>query len=174
MAERPTCPIPELTDAIAQRFWAHVERRPGGCMEWGAGTGMGYGRFKVAGRLYSAHRLAYELVNGPIAEGEWVLHRCDNRRCCNPEHLFLGDRSANMRDCAKKGRLVQQVNPERFIFTNPSRKLEPEQVREIRRTFAAGEATKAQLSRRFGVAHRTIRSILAGTTWKIAAAYPTA
>jgi hypothetical protein len=71
-----------------------------GCHLW-TGTLIpgGYGRVHVA-----AHRLAYQLANGPIPGGMLVLHRCDNPPCCNPEHLFLGSPQDNMTDKVRKGR----------------------------------------------------------------------
>jgi hypothetical protein len=71
-----------------------------GCHLW-TGTIIpgGYGRVHVA-----AHRLAFQLANGPIPAGLLVLHRCDNPPCCNPEHLFLGSNADNMADKVRKGR----------------------------------------------------------------------
>lgn len=84
---------------------------PEGCWEWSLGKDrVGYGRLKVqmgsrdCFRFTSAHRYAYEVFVGPIPERMNVLHRCDNRSCCNPKHLFLGTQQDNMRDMHAKGR----------------------------------------------------------------------
>ena len=76
-----------------------------GCWHWnGPGTGKGYGRMSYQGRAQVAHRLAWMAWNGDIPEGMSVLHKCDNRACINPEHLWLGTYSDNLADCWAKGR----------------------------------------------------------------------
>lgn len=77
------------------------------CVEWqGARTASGYGNRFRHGRYVGAHRIAWEETFGPIPEGLCVLHRCDNRPCINPEHLFLGTKGDNIRDAIAKGRWV--------------------------------------------------------------------
>lgn len=83
-----------------------------GCHEWtGSLTWSGYGQVGLEGMTWSVHRLAYELANGPIppfdkCEGGryMVLHHCDNPRCCNPEHLYLGNNADNARDMSSRNR----------------------------------------------------------------------
>jgi hypothetical protein len=90
--------------SMMERFMRHVKRTPE-CWEWqGATGGTGYGEFCVKGALMAAHRVSWELHNGVIPEGSLVLHKCDNRRCVNPVHLFLGSQSDNMLDASRKGR----------------------------------------------------------------------
>jgi hypothetical protein len=75
------------------------------CWHWcGVRNTFGYGRMTYEGRSQVAHRLAWIAWNGPIPDGMSVLHKCDNRACVNPDHLWLGTYSDNLRDCWAKGR----------------------------------------------------------------------
>lgn len=76
----------------------------GGCWLWTGAMQRGYGTMCLAKRFFGAHRVSYELHNGPIPDGLHVLHKCDVRACVNPDHLFAGDRKANMQDMLSKGR----------------------------------------------------------------------
>ena len=76
-----------------------------GCVEWtDALTRGGYGRFKYQNKSLRSHRVSYEIHYGLIPEGLHILHRCDNRKCVNPDHLFLGTHQDNMSDKADKNR----------------------------------------------------------------------
>lgn len=91
---------------IEERFWEKVKVVDNDkCWEWLASrTLKGYGHFKIKGRTVRAHRYSYTLVKGPIPKDLWVLHKCDNPSCVNPNHLFLGTHGDNMKDMFDKGR----------------------------------------------------------------------
>lgn len=123
-------PYPQLDDYDRRRFASKVQRGDlFACWPWKAAKHpKGYGRFKVGGKLYSSHRLAYEMANGPIPEkmvaNGLILHACHNPACCNPAHLRLGSGSENVMDAVKAGRWVQgQRGRDREFWkqTHPSR-----------------------------------------------------
>jgi hypothetical protein len=146
------------------RFWSKVEKRgPDECWEWKLAKDRdGYGVFSVGpghGRQHRANRVAWGLTHGPIAAGLCVCHRCDNRGCCSPAHLFLGTNAENSRDRDAKGRLVTSRGN-----ALPQAKLTPESVAEIRQLLGTGVAQEA-VGRRFGVTQGTISFIARGKTW---------
>lgn len=115
----------------------------------------GYGQIHKDGKTAYAHRVAYEIANGPIPDGLFVCHSCDNRKCMNPEHLFLGTYLDNIGDMVGKNRHAHSA-------TNGHAKLSAEQVRGIRQ--AVG--TQKELAARFHVTPSLISMIRSGRIWK--------
>jgi len=126
-----------------------------GCSEYqGYRTSKGYGLRSRNGKINGAHRHAWEEAYGPIPESMQVLHRCDNRACVNPRHLFLGTNADNMEDRNTKGR---QAKGERMGAS----KLTEADVLEI---FEDRRPLRA-IAGDYGVSHKTIFNIKKGLTW---------
>ena len=132
-----------------------------GCWIWqGNISPAGYGVTGVRSlRSKQAHRSAYEIVTGErVSSLLDICHRCDERRCVNPDHLFVGTRSDNMVDCREKGRLRTPFKKGQRASTS---KLTEDQVREIRR---ATESNR-KLAKRMGISRRAIQFVKTGRTW---------
>lgn len=153
-------------DPLSQRFWAKVERVDDShsCWNWKAAIdSKGYGRMGIRRRLYGAHRIAWELENGPIPDGLSVCHRCDNPRCVRVSHLFLGTHQENVADMMEKGRDYRGVS--RIGSDHGNAKLNDDQVKEIRSRTAAGER-KIVIAAEFGVSISLIYAIHNRQIWK--------
>ena len=149
-------------DARAQRFWAKVEKTDG-CWLWQAGRDRdGYGVFgvKTESRWVQvrAHRLAYEMTLGSVPEGMWVLHRCDNPPCVNPEHLFLGTVRDNVDDSVRKGRHTRGSR-------NGTSKLTEIDIPWIRFAREYAGASFGRIAKAYGVTERAIMNITQGKNW---------
>lgn len=126
----------------------------GPCVEWaGVRFAVGYGRIGDRG----AHCVAWENANGPIPDGMFVCHRCDNRACVNPAHLFLGTQADNMKDCSAKGR-----NTRLFGERNGATRLNSDQVRHVRAILLSGVVTQGAIARAFGISEAQVSRIKTG------------
>jgi len=91
-----------------ERFWEKVNiGKKDVCWEWSASLdGKGYGQISICGKPKRAHRVAWILKRGEIPENKFVCHHCDNRKCVNPNHLFIGGPLSNIQDMDRKGRRI--------------------------------------------------------------------
>ncbi len=147
---------------MAERFWEKVLGEPNsGCWLWMAAVNaQGYGQIgsdkKSGARGLIASRVSWELTNGPIPHGLFVLHKCDTPACVNPAHLFLGTSAQNVADMIAKGR----NRPAKGEDSGSSR-LTAEQVLEIRN---GGEFYKIA-ARKFGITGEHVHKIRRGQAW---------
>ena len=153
----------------AERFWARVDKS-GEYWNWTgcSNTTGGYGIFWFNGTDRRAHRYSY-IIHHPLTivllehPDICVCHKCDNPRCVNPAHLFLGTMADNMMDKTAKGR---NNSPKQKGEKNGNSKLTEDDVREIRKRYAEGGITQQQLGLEYGLHNSKISSIINRKSWK--------
>lgn len=146
-------------DAIIRRLMLGRVVTLSGCWEWNGLIDMdGYGVVTIDKRTGRVHRIAANVYLGmPLNRRSSVCHHCDNRKCFNPDHLFVGTTADNSRDAASKGRMLGSRNSNAV--------LEERDVLEIRRLLAKGEPS-VQLAKRYGVSKYCISDIKRRKRWK--------
>jgi HNH endonuclease len=152
-----SCSHLKTRQPLGIRFWLNVATGPqDGCWNWLKSKNKnGYGIVWDGDKATLAHRLAWRLSIGPIEPIELhVCHSCDNRLCCNPNHLWLGTSDDNMKDMANKHR-----------GSSARRTLTNEQIREIRAMLNNG-ASRQEVGKAFGVFASAIRQIAIGKTYR--------
>lgn len=149
------------------RFWTGVKISDLlACWEW-QGTRMpfGYGLTTgLNGVTTTAHRVAWTIVYGSIPEGMFVLHKCDNPPCVNPNHLHIGTQRDNAGDAIERGRFTYVVAPRGTkVWSN---KITEAQVLEIRKLAQKGELRQSVIAKRFGVTSALVSQIKLRRKWK--------
>jgi endogenous inhibitor of DNA gyrase (YacG/DUF329 family) len=133
-----------------------------GCWGWKGNTNSrrGYGRvtFKSKSKSISAHRASWLIHRGRVPEGMNVLHKCDNKMCTNPDHLFLGTAYENVRDMVYKNRQARGENSARS-------KLKENEVIDIKKMLAEG-IKRGEIASKYGVTPEAISAIKTGKNWK--------
>ena len=151
----------------AQRFLMRIEKVESGCWHW---TGSiiektGYGQFRMDGRPMVASRASWIIFKGEIPKDDsahgtqHVLHSCDNPKCVNPDHLFLGNNQKNVDDKLQKGRHRYGIS---IGKSNTNSKLDEAKVRYIRES----SKTQQELAEEFGMSQASIWAVIARRTWK--------
>jgi hypothetical protein len=147
---------------LPSRFWSKVQKgEPNSCWEWQAATNTaGYGWFSIAtAKPKSAHRVAAWLskILPAIESDLHVLHKCDNRKCCNPEHLFVGTNSDNVADRVQKGRGgFKRMHGE----TNGMSKLTNKVIGEMRGLYFSTCLSQSELAKRFNTTQSHVSRIV--------------
>lgn len=142
----------QLTSSDISRFWEKVEiRSPLLCWEWKAAIlqSGGYGAFRLKGETKRAHRVAYFLSKGDLDPALELLHKCNNPRCCNPNHLVQGTHAANLLQAGQEGKMT------RYSGTNSKIQFNQEQLHDILTATTSARA----MARKYQVDHKTIRRI---------------
>lgn len=150
---------------VTKHFWSKVNvESEDECWEWlGTLNGHGYGRFRFMGKDDRSHRVSWMLTYGEIPDKLFVLHKCDNPKCVNPNHLFLGTQLENMQDMTRKGRGKPFVG---IGEKNPRAKLKKEDVLEIRNLYGTGKHTCGSLAKIYKVSNVQINWIVNKKSWK--------
>lgn len=146
------------------RFWSKVSLTANQdlCWEWNKFTDKdGYGLFQINKKAIRANRFAYLITKKELPDDMMVCHTCDNPKCVNPSHLFLGTAKDNIQDCVKKGR--------KFISAGElcgTSKLKEDDVKKIFELWKSGLYTKTGLAKMFNLAQPHVSRIINGNSWK--------
>lgn len=140
---------------VEDRFLKYVNKT-NTCWVWTGAIGKnGYGTLTVNKKFKASHRIAYELYKGEIPKGLEVCHTCDNTKCVNPEHLWVGTHSQNMRDKYNKGR-SNTTGRKDTIDT----RLSDKQIIDIKNKYKPYKYTMKMLSEEYNVCQSSINNIL--------------
>lgn len=155
----PHCHTDIPLDTPEQRFWNYVDKgkTEDSCWTWiGSCTPNGYGNLTSNRKTCRAHRYSYEITYGKIPKGMCVCHKCDNRKCVRPDHLWLGTTFDNMRDMVSKGRAVGYK----------ATRLTEDQVKDILHQHLTCKTSIGRLARQYSVQPSMISRIVNGRRWK--------
>ena len=158
-----------LLDAFKDKYIPDLQT---GCWVWMGASNGRYGLIWRSPKFVMAHRVAYELYKGSIPPGLYVCHTCDVTFCVNPEHLFIGTQSDNMKDMISKGRKV--LNPNAGSHgkhakgeCNGSNKYSAEMIHDMRRIYDSGACKNiAAIARCFRVSESQVRRIIHRQSWR--------
>lgn len=143
-----------------KRFWSFVDKQEG-CWEWtGSLFKQGYGQFSYNRKNTKAHRISYLIHFGELPADLLVCHKCDNRKCVNPQHLFLGTHYDNVQDQISKNRR-HDVTGEK----NGKSKMTIESVLELVRIVGSGQMSQNEAAKYFGISQGVISGIMLGKRW---------
>lgn len=167
-------------NTTVERFLSYFKQDGENCWNWtGALFAQGYGCIGISGgKVVKAHRFSYEHFIGQIPEGKLVCHKCDNKKCINPGHLFLGSHHDNNLDCVRKGRhplIKKGVLPEQFrkcigsLASNA--KLNEEIVKDVRKRLRNEDSVNMRdvvngIIRDYGLKRDHISSIKTNRIWR--------
>lgn len=149
-----------LTEKQSRNFWRKIDRgeEPDYCWWWnGSTTRDGYGTFRLGSKIVKAHRVSYALHIGAFPSNKLICHRCDNPRCVNPMHLWIGTDGDNALDRNNKGRGVVCVP--RSEEPHSGAKLTVSQAEEIRKLYLSGAYTQKEIGEMFSICQPVVSRV---------------
>jgi hypothetical protein len=150
-----------------EKFWTYVDKKSNNkCWEWKKSlTKTGYGKYWYNNKCHLSHRLAYIFAFGNIPQNKFVCHKCDNPKCCNPNHLFLGTPKQNTDDMIRKQR---QQNYSNVLYgeNHPRAKLNNNDIKEIRFLHKNKLMKVKEIAKKFNISIPTLECIIYNKTWK--------
>ena len=156
-----------------ERFFNKIVKCPDtGCWNWSGALRNrkrnSYGSLKYEGKTVDAHRVSWIIHNGSIPEKMFICHTCDNRRCVNPNHLFVGTHSDNMKDAFKKGKICVPTSSQFKKGISPENKrLNLKQSKEVKSKIEnRGNKTLKKLSEELNLPYQLLRDINCGRVYK--------
>lgn len=151
----------QVTDALQTRFWGRVDKgEVGECWNWTGAFRNGYGAVKHNGKVHSAHRVAFILTNGEPSEGHLIAHKCDNRACCNPDHLEAITPGDNVRDAFARGRINVAKGEE-----TPHAVLNEQSVARVWSLKRQGKSGR-EIAAEIGFSYAAVKNVLSKRSWK--------
>lgn len=153
----------KTVEELLEHFYKNCSHSDSGCIEWiGRSLPFGYGVTVFDGRILLVHRLAYMIAFLEDPHPKCVCHKCDNPKCVNPDHFFIGTKRDNNHDRNLKGR--SHIPPQGELHNKA--KLKEHQVLEIMARWNAGERNVSKLSREYNISRGSIDGIVHGRNWK--------
>jgi len=146
---------------VKDKIFNNIKKNENGCWEWTGGlSARGYASMHYEGKRTPLHRLSYILFRGPIPNDKLACHTCDNKKCINPDHIYIGTHKTNFRDAKERNRLRTRRGS-----AHPSSKLNEDKVRFIRFHYQNGFDIR-EMSSFFGVTKSILYQTAKGQRWK--------
>ena len=157
----------EIKNSIFYRLFSNIEIADNNCWIWQNSLRNGYGVISINRKNESCHKVSYNIFKGEINNGLFVCHTCDNPKCINPDHLFLGTHSDNMIDAYQKGRINVPDNSQYLKGCDPvNRSISLDKAKQIKKAISKrGSKSLKKIAKEFDVSYQLIRDISCGRSY---------